>query len=153
MQLAAWCWTTMRIWCKPKQHIFSRQNCKRFVQNQQNFFFSLFLAVMLFLNDEGRRHFPSGMKLQWFTAHESCLALQKSSSFEQWSSWTVLFTWFFFRLSMKPAVCDDALKVILLHVRQLWHIFQSSRPPRQELHATYFMIIGQIANFCEMLAF
>ena len=59
-------------------------------------FFSLFLAVMLFLNDEGRRHFPSGMKLQWFTAHESCLALQKSSSFEQWSSWTVLFTWFFF---------------------------------------------------------
>ena len=96
MQLAAWCWTTMRIWCKPKQHIFSRQNCKRFVQNQQNFFFSLFLAVMLFLNDEGRRHFPSGMKLQWFTAHESCLALQKSSSFEQWSSWTVLFTWFFF---------------------------------------------------------
>ena len=55
----------------------------------------IFSLVWLAIISEGRRHLPSGMKLQWFTAHESCLALQKSSSFEQLKPHELCFTWVF----------------------------------------------------------
>ena len=132
----------MRIWCIPKQHIsFAKLQkilCKinKLFCLAKNNFVCQFLNWILFLverltgydGSEGRRHLPSGMKLQWFTAHESCLALQKSSSFEQQlKPHELCFTWVF-----TFAVCDEVLRVILLHVR-FWH----PDPPSSTIHSVW----------------